>query len=371
MLNKDATHRMQLLDVLRAPVLQTYFDDLNRPGGPYASLQGRRSARAGTEPIAGTKALRDSEDYAQLTPKERIRRKKEEENERQRQALAQAAREALGVKAQTAQRKEEQMRRSGEIPKPKPPPTQVSLLNPMELAGTSFSRASETMISEQEPFEEVPYAAGTVDSMEYSQTAGGAMAYTGGYGGTGSLGYSSSKGGTKAAIDVYRRQGQMEFSQKSDGSVLSASRSLEFSTSARNPDDRVISSSGVYDMDNIYEDDFESEDEEEAQPYEERSLATTGTNPLETLEDTRNSQRTMGLHGKIEELRQRCVAKLGGSKFAEIYEFLKEQRRREVDDDIVKSIQIMQSLEALVGKKFFNECFLIDQIIFLENEGAV
>lgn len=362
MLNKDASHRMQLLDVLRAPVLQPYFDDLNRPGGLYASSQARRTARAGTEPIASSKA--QGEDYAQLTPKERIRRKKEEENERQRQALAQAAREALAVKAQTAQRKEEQMRRSGEIPKAKPPPTQVSLLNPMELAGTSFSRASETMISEQEPFEEVPYA-GTVDSMAYSQTAN-ALAYTGGYGGTGSLGYSSSQGGTKAGIDVYRRQGQMEFTQQSEGSVLSGSRSLDLSTSARNPDDRVISSSGVYDMENIYEDDFESEDEEEAQPYEERSLATTGTNPLESLEDTRNSQRTMGLHGKIEELRQRCVAKLGGPKFSEIYEFLKEQRRREVDDDI-----IMQSLEALAGKKFFNECFLIDQIIFLENEGAV
>lgn len=370
MLNKDAGHRMQLLDVLRAPVMQPYFDALNRPGGVYASLQGRRSARAGTEPIPSNKLQGESENYAQLTPKERIRRKKEEENERQRQALAQAAREAIALKAQTAQRKEEQMRRSGEIPKVKPPPTQVSLLNPMELAGTSFSRASDTMISEQEPFEEVPYT-GTVGSMEYSQTGGGAMAYTGGYGGTGTLGYSASKGGTttnSSGIDIYRRQEQLNFSQQSEGSVLSSSRSLELSTSVRNPDDRVISSSGVYDMENIYEDDFESEDEEDPQPY---SMATTGTNPLETLDDTRASQRTMGLQGKIEELRQRCVSKLGMPKFAEIYEFLKEQRRMEVDDDIVRYRQIMQSLEALAGKKFFNECFLIDQIIFLENEGAV
>ena len=362
MLNKDAGHRMQLLEVLRAPVLQPYFDNLR---DVYDSIQARRSVRATTEPLPTSKLPTSTADYEDLTPKERLRRKKEEENERKRQQLAQAAREAHIVKGQVAERKEYQMRRSGEIPKVRQAPTQVSLTNPMDLAGTSFSRASETMISEKEPFEEVPYG-GTVDSMAYSHTGG--MAYTGGYGGT--LDYSTSQGVPKTnSAEVYRRQEQSEFTGTSLG--LTGSRSLELSTSVRNPDDRIINSSGVYDMDNIYEDDFESDDEADAQPYESKSLSVTATNALETMDNTHTSQFSTGLQGKIEELRQRCVGKLGREKFAEIYEFLKDQRRMEVDDDIVSDMQIMMSLEALAGKKFFNECFLIDQIIFLENEGAV
>jgi hypothetical protein len=65
-------------------------------------------------------------------------------------------------------------------------------------------------------------------------------------------------------------------------------------------------------------------------------------------------------------LRHQCIATLGEDKFTEVYDFMRNHRRRGTEDDRVRLIQILKEAKERFGRNATNYCLLIDQLLFKE-----
>eukprot|EP01017_Pseudomicrothorax_dubius_P027528 TRINITY_DN3185_c0_g1_i2.p1 TRINITY_DN3185_c0_g1~~TRINITY_DN3185_c0_g1_i2.p1 ORF type:complete len:173 (-),score=42.72 TRINITY_DN3185_c0_g1_i2:183-701(-) len=136
-----------------------------------------------------------------------------------------------------------------------------------------------------------------------------------------------------------------------------------------------------------YEDDFEEYVSDEENDYEKTRLTSKAgenelkevvdvyknalssilTNNLEShsevfaVKDQKAQTQAAPVGDKVGKMKAELTMKLGGNTFIKVYNLLKTHRERGTDDNIIKG-----ELLKIVDKKDLNNCFLVDQIIFLE-----
>eukprot|EP00039_Didymoeca_costata_P012117 m.173346 g.173346 ORF g.173346 m.173346 type:complete len:697 (+) comp15386_c0_seq12:157-2247(+) len=204
------------------------------------------------------------------------------------------------------------------------------------------------------------------------------------------MGYTDTEGFPKSSVSdpmsrpaISASEDHFKWSLVSDGSLLdthasrlddgpkvsqSSREQSQYDFDERLPKSNLNSSFTVDDEVVLYssDDDFsETNSEEEFLEY--LGNAVKLSSDLDAEDTQPEADRKISSQMKVERnsrLRQEAIDKLGGQQFSEVYEFLSNARRGQMDED-----RIQRTLRNLVGNDV-EHCFLVDQLVYGEIIGG-